>query len=166
MVTEDIDISWKLQMHHWQIQYEPCALVWILMPETIWGLYKQRLRWAQGGSEVLLRYTKKLFAWRQRRMWPVAIEYIMSLVWSYTMAIIVTLWVLGHVIDLPHFGRIFLGELKVVRTPGDKGKGIYDKYRFHLTMIRLQMGCLATGGVGVGTTDSNGTGGKGSGGGN
>jgi hypothetical protein len=72
----------------------------------------------------------------------------------------------GHVIDLPHFGRIYLGELKVVRTPGDKGKGIYDTYKFHLTMIRLQMGCLATGGVGVSTLDSNGSGGKGSGGGN
>jgi len=69
----------------------------------------------------------------------------------------------GHVIDLPHFGRIYLGELRVIRTPGDPAKGIYDKYRFHLTMIRLQMGCLATGGVGVGTLDSNGTGSSGGG---
>jgi hypothetical protein len=64
----------------------------------------------------------------------------------------------GHVIDLPHFGRIYLGELKVVRTPGDRDKKINDTYRFHLTMIRLHMGCLATGGVGVGTLDANGTG--------
>jgi hypothetical protein len=69
----------------------------------------------------------------------------------------------GHVIDLPHFGRIYLGELKVVRTPGDPDSGVNETYRFHLTMIRLQMGCLATGGVGVGTLDSNGTGGKGDG---
>ncbi|MGC2247580.1 MAG: hypothetical protein WA609_13335, partial [Terriglobales bacterium] len=69
----------------------------------------------------------------------------------------------GHVIDLPHFGKIFLGELKVVRTPGDSATGVNDTYRFHLTMIRLQMGCLATGGVGVGTLDSNGTGSSGGG---
>ncbi len=69
----------------------------------------------------------------------------------------------GHVIDLPHFGRIYLGELKVVRTPGDRDKGTYDKYRFHLTMIRLQMGCLATGNVQVSVADSNGGGSGGDG---
>jgi hypothetical protein len=69
----------------------------------------------------------------------------------------------GHVIDLPHFGKIFLGELRVEREPGDPSKGIYDEYKFHLTMIRLQMGCLAEGKVGVGTLDTNGKGGKGGG---
>jgi hypothetical protein len=64
----------------------------------------------------------------------------------------------GHVIDLPHFGRIFLGELRVEREPGNPSKGIYDSYKFHLTMIRLQMGCLATGTTGLGTADTNGTG--------
>jgi biofilm PGA synthesis N-glycosyltransferase PgaC len=101
MVTEDIDVSWRLQMRHWEIRYEPNALCWILMPETVRGLWKQRLRWAQGGSEVLLRYTGRLFKWRQRRMWPVALEYVMSLVWSYTMAIIITLFVIGLFVDLP-----------------------------------------------------------------
>ena len=52
MITEDIDVSWLLQMDHWSIQYEPNALCWILMPETFRGLWKQRLRWAQGGTEV------------------------------------------------------------------------------------------------------------------
>ena len=69
----------------------------------------------------------------------------------------------GHVIDLPHFGRIFLGELKVLRTPGNPTKGIYDTYRFHLTMIRMQMGCLAQGSVQVGVVDSNGGGSDGGG---
>ena len=72
----------------------------------------------------------------------------------------------GHVIDLPHFGKIFLGELKVEREPGNPSKGIYDAYKFHLTMIRMQMGCLATGDICVTPLDSNGKGGKGSGGGN
>ncbi|HZW95439.1 MAG TPA: hypothetical protein VFF64_20985 [Candidatus Eremiobacteraceae bacterium] len=69
----------------------------------------------------------------------------------------------GHVIDLPHFGKIFLGELEVHRTPGDSAKRIYDQYRFHLTMIRLEMGCVGGGTSGYGSLDSNG---GGSGGGN
>lgn len=101
MVTEDIDVSWRLQMRHWEIRYEPNALCWILMPETLRGLWKQRLRWAQGGSEVLLRYGLKLLRWRQRRMWVVAAEYSISLLWSFDMAAIVALWLLGKFVDLP-----------------------------------------------------------------
>ena len=70
----------------------------------------------------------------------------------------------GHVIDLPHFGKIFLGELKVEREPGNPSKGVYDKYKFHLTMIRLEMGCLAKGTAQIAALDTNGSGGKGSGG--
>jgi biofilm PGA synthesis N-glycosyltransferase PgaC len=101
MVTEDIDVSWRLQMRAWEVQYEPNALCWILMPETMLGLWKQRLRWAQGGSEVLIRYFTKLFRWRQRRMWPLAIEYMLSLLWSYVMGAIVVLWALGKWMDVP-----------------------------------------------------------------
>lgn len=106
MVTEDIDVSWRLQMRHWEIRYEPNALCWILMPETLRGLWKQRLRWAQGGSEVLLRYGVKLLRWRQRRMWAVAAEYVMSLMWSYCMGTIVLLWLLGFVVTLPPAIRV------------------------------------------------------------
>lgn len=37
MITEDIDISWKLQLRHWSVFFEPRALCWILMPETLKG---------------------------------------------------------------------------------------------------------------------------------
>jgi len=101
MVTEDIDVSWRLQMNAWEVHYEPNALCWILMPETLRGLWRQRLRWAQGGSEVLLRYARNLMRWRHRRMWPLAIEYLLSLVWSYVMAAIIALWAIGKFIHVP-----------------------------------------------------------------
>ena len=69
----------------------------------------------------------------------------------------------GHVIDLPHFGKIFLGELKVEREPGNVSKGILDTYKFHLTMIRLDMGCLAKGTAKIVALDTNGSGGHGGG---
>ena len=55
ILTEDIDITWKLQRAGWDVRFEPQALVWILMPETLRGLWKQRLRWATGGAQVLLK---------------------------------------------------------------------------------------------------------------
>jgi len=74
----------------------------------------------------------------------------------------------GHVIDLPHFGKIFLGELRVDRQAGQpattQAGPTADAYTFHLSMIRLEMGCLAKGTAKVVALDANGTGGKGSGG--
>lgn len=83
MITEDIDISWKLQLNHWDVRYEPNLLCWLLMPETLRGLLKQRIRWAQGGAEVALKNFSKLLSWRQRRMWPVFLEFSVSVLWAY-----------------------------------------------------------------------------------
>ena len=101
MITEDIDLTWRMQMDHWSVFYEPNAMCWILMPETLKGLWKQRLRWAQGGSEVMLRYFKPLLKWRMRRMWPVFIEYVLSMVWAYVMFVIMVLWAIGLIFSLP-----------------------------------------------------------------
>jgi biofilm PGA synthesis N-glycosyltransferase PgaC len=83
MVTEDIDISWKLQLAGWSIYFEPNALCWVLMPESLQGLWKQRLRWAQGGSEVLLRYFSELFRWSSRGMWLLYGECLISIFWAF-----------------------------------------------------------------------------------
>lgn len=101
MVTEDIDISWRLQMDHWDIRYEPNALCFILMPETLKGLWRQRLRWACGGVEVILRHSKGLASWKNRRMWGVVSEYTLSVIWAYTMLLIFILWGLGLFMPMP-----------------------------------------------------------------
>jgi biofilm PGA synthesis N-glycosyltransferase PgaC len=101
MITEDIDISWRLQLDHWDIRYEPNALCWILMPESYKGLWKQRLRWAQGGVEVLMKHAGSLLSWRKRRMWGVLAEYMLSVIWAYVMMGILVLWVIGLIVPMP-----------------------------------------------------------------
>lgn len=106
MITDDIDISWRLQLDHWDIRYEPRALCYIYMPETLRGLWKQRLRWAQGGVEVLLRYGASLLHWRQRRFWGIGLEYLVSVVWAYCMLAIFVLFFVGLVVHLPANWRV------------------------------------------------------------
>lgn len=91
IITEDIDISWRLQMDHWDIRYEPRALCSILMPETLRGLWRQRLRWARGGAQVAIAHVPHLRSWRRRRMWPVLAEYLTSVTWSYALGALVLL---------------------------------------------------------------------------
>jgi poly-beta-1,6-N-acetyl-D-glucosamine synthase len=101
MITEDIDISWKLQKRHWAIFFEPRALCWILMPETLRGLWKQRLRWAQGGAEVFLKNSSGLWSWRNRRMWMLVLEFCLSTGWAFMFALTIVLYLVGKFVDLP-----------------------------------------------------------------
>ncbi|MES2205746.1 MAG: poly-beta-1,6-N-acetyl-D-glucosamine synthase [Pseudomonadota bacterium] len=94
-MTDDIDVSWKLQLNHWDIRFEPKALCWILMPETIGGLWKQRLRWAVGAAEVLLKFFGQMFQWRKRRMWGIYLEYFVSVFWAYLIIFNIVVWILN-----------------------------------------------------------------------
>ena len=75
----------------------------------------------------------------------------------------------GHVIHVPHFGKIVLAELTVNFEKAQKAnKPVdqeHDKYTFELKMIHLDMGCLAKGTTTVVSLSSNGTGSGGGGGG-
>ena len=126
MLTEDIDISWKLQRSGWDIEFEPNAMVWVLMPETFNGLWKQRLRWAMGGAQVLLKNIDVLFKPKLNFLWPLILELSLTLVWSYLMLIMVVLWILHLILPfvgfpdisspfLPYGTGIFIGATCLIQ---------------------------------------------------
>jgi poly-beta-1,6-N-acetyl-D-glucosamine synthase len=106
MLAEDIDVTWRMQIRHWDVRYEPHARVWILMPETLKGLWRQRLRWSMGGFQVALRYARDLRQWRTRRMWGIFVEFAMSIFWAYSMVTLTTLWLLGSFMTLPPYLQV------------------------------------------------------------
>ena len=97
-VTEDIDMTWKLQKTFWDVRYEPRALCWVLVPETIKGLFMQRVRWAQGGIEVLKKHSKVWFDIKQRRLWPVYVECVVGMLWAYSLAAYIIFWLVSYVL--------------------------------------------------------------------
>lgn len=105
-LTEDVDVTWKLQRRRWTVHYEPNALAFILMPETVKGLWKQRVRWATGGGQTVLRYAPDLLRWESRRMWGVLLEYGITLVWCYAMVLVLLLALLAIAGWLPAFAGI------------------------------------------------------------
>jgi hypothetical protein len=50
----------------------------------------------------------------------------------------------GHVIIVPEFGNLFLGEISL------------DQGSFRLTMLRMELGCPAIGNLSMATASSNG----------
>lgn len=100
VLTEDIAVTWDLQRAGWQVAYEPHAVVWILMPETLAGLWKQRLRWAEGGIQVLRGQLDLVLQPRQWRLLPLLSEPLLSLIWAQAM-VVALLWQLLQIVRHP-----------------------------------------------------------------
>ena len=104
MATEDIDLSWKLQLRFWDIRYEPRAVVWMRVPPNIKGLWNQRRRWARGLAQVLRRHGGEAMTWQRRRLWPLLIESWLSIAWAYCFVILTALWIFCYAVGYPPVG--------------------------------------------------------------
>lgn len=104
MATEDIDLSWKLQLAHWDIRYEPRAVVWMRVPATFRGLWRQRRRWARGLAQVLRRHGVTATKLEHRRLWPLVIESWLSIAWAYCFMVLTGLWIFCYAMGYPPVG--------------------------------------------------------------
>jgi biofilm PGA synthesis N-glycosyltransferase PgaC len=112
-LTDDVDVTLRIQLAGWRAVFEPRALCWILMPETLRGLWKQRLRWSEGGTQALLSSLRSLSRVRQMRMAPILLNYLVSVAWSYLIVFLLAAWFV-----LLLFGRDWLAGWEMSPIPG------------------------------------------------
>jgi biofilm PGA synthesis N-glycosyltransferase PgaC len=93
-VTDDVELTWRVQLSGWRVTYVANAMCWILMPETLRGLWRQRLRWSEGGTQTVLTSTLAMLRLQCWRGWIVWLNYITSVLWSFTILTAITLWLL------------------------------------------------------------------------
>ena len=104
MATEDIDLTWRLQLRHWDVRYESRAVMWMRVPQSLRGLWRQRRRWALGLSQVLARHGRTLLHWKHRRFWPVLVEASLSVIWAYIYVILTIIWSVSYAVGYPPVG--------------------------------------------------------------
>ncbi|PAK87277.1 glycosyltransferase [Lentilactobacillus parakefiri] len=95
-ITEDIDMTWRLYHHGWQVRYCPESVAWILVPERIMDLIHQRRRWARGGFEVLFRNRGMFVTGRLSEQW-LLMDMVLSDLWVISCSF-VTLFYLFTII--------------------------------------------------------------------
>lgn len=93
-ITDDVDVSWRVQLAGWRLAYEPKAICWILMPETLKGLWRQRLRWSAGGTGAVIASIRTLLARRRWSMFVIWLNYVASILWAYVAVGGTFLWFL------------------------------------------------------------------------
>ena len=83
--TEDISIAWDHTFMNVTPKFAPDIVFHMNVPESFRDLYKQRKRWAQGGTEVwLTNFTKVLrHPWQHRFIIPMLADTTLSIVWSF-----------------------------------------------------------------------------------
>jgi biofilm PGA synthesis N-glycosyltransferase PgaC len=78
--------------------------VWMRVPATLRGLWRQRRRWATGLAQVLRRYGPEILNWKSRRLWPLVGESFLSIAWAYCFVFLTCLWILCYSIGYPPLG--------------------------------------------------------------
>ena len=111
--TEDISIAWDHTFMNVTPKFAPDIVFHMNVPESFKDLYKQRKRWAQGGTEVwLTNFTKVLrHPWRYRFIIPMLTDTTMSIIWSFFFWITSIIFVLlmVHFALVGNYERIWHG---------------------------------------------------------
>jgi biofilm PGA synthesis N-glycosyltransferase PgaC len=143
MATEDIALSWKLQRRFYDIRYEPRAVCAMQVPETLRDLWRQRRRWAKGLAQVLRKHVDMFGDWRTRRMWPVLIEAICSVLWAYLTVTMIGFWALSYAVGLkplgaspvPNFWGMIIATVALVQL----GVGVWLDRRYNRGIGRFYL---------------------------
>ncbi|MBV7391166.1 glycosyltransferase [Enterococcus sp. ALS3] len=94
--TEDISIAWDHQMDGWLSLFAPGIMFFMEVPETLRMLYRQRQRWAKGGTEVWLTNFKKvlLHPFKNIGRTIMYVDQTLSILWSFCFWLF-TFWFVG-----------------------------------------------------------------------
>ena len=93
--TEDIEMTWRLNLAGWRVTYEPAAVVGMLVPTTLRALVVQRRRWARGLALVLR--THWLRSIRSIRQWPLLIESVLSILWCHLIIVVTIVLIVARI---------------------------------------------------------------------
>jgi len=100
-VTEDIEMSWRVQKAGHQLVYEPRALFWLPAVEHLDALWRQRTRWARGMLEVMLRHGNIALTGNAALI-PMAAQVLGTMIWMLFAVATTVVWLTGIARSLLH----------------------------------------------------------------
>lgn len=109
--TEDISIAWDQQLNGWIPTFAPNIMFFMGVPNTLKMLYRQRKRWAKGGTEVWLTNMKKvpLHPIKYFEQFLLFVDQTFSILWSlyYWLFLAIFTVMILHALVLGDYQRVF-----------------------------------------------------------
>lgn len=104
--TEDISIAWDHQFEGWLSIFAADIIFFMEVPETMNMLYKQRKRWAKGGTEVWLTNFRRVVAhpFKNIGRTSLCIDQTLSIFWTFFF------WISSLLFVLKISYHIYLGD--------------------------------------------------------
>ncbi|WP_157023367.1 glycosyltransferase family 2 protein [Companilactobacillus ginsenosidimutans] len=101
-ITEDISIAWDHNAVGGIPTFAPNIISHLIVPNNFNDLYKQRKRWAQGGTEVWLANFKKIIMhpFKRYTLLPLLADATFSIIWSFFFVITTILFWLTFVVAM------------------------------------------------------------------
>jgi biofilm PGA synthesis N-glycosyltransferase PgaC len=90
-ITDDVDLTLRIQIVGWKVTFEPNAICWILMPEKLVGLWRQRVRLSEGGAQASMRIFARVISWKSWGLALIISNFFISTLWAYIMVLWFTL---------------------------------------------------------------------------
>lgn len=92
--TEDISICWDQQFRGWRAVFAPSILFYMNVPSSLNMLYRQRYRWAKGGTEVWLSNAEYVLKhpFRQFHRLLMFIDQTITILWCFFYTISLVIW--------------------------------------------------------------------------
>jgi biofilm PGA synthesis N-glycosyltransferase PgaC len=125
-MTDDVDLTLRLQTKGWDVGFEPSALCWILMPEKLIGLWRQRVRWSEGGALATIGVTRQLFRAKSLPLYLIWSNFFTSTLWAFCMITWFTLTNLNELLKgnasqilqnfVPHWWGTILASIYLLQS--------------------------------------------------
>lgn len=93
--TEDIELTWRMNLAGWRVTYEPEAVVGMDVPTNLKALIAQRRRWARGLAMVLRKHWSQ--AVRSPRQLPIVAESVLSILWSHLILVVTIVLIIARI---------------------------------------------------------------------
>lgn len=93
--TEDIEMTWRMNLAGWRVTYAPEAVVGMDVPTNLKALIVQRRRWARGLVMVLRKHWKQ--ALRTPRQLPLVAESVLSILWCHLIVVVTLVLVVARI---------------------------------------------------------------------
>jgi cellulose synthase/poly-beta-1,6-N-acetylglucosamine synthase-like glycosyltransferase len=123
-ITEDSELSVRLQMEGYEVQFYPSSETWEQEPETLKVWIKQRTRWVRGNNYVLKKFAKDALKFKNRHL-TTEFFYMFGLYYLFLLST-----VLSH-------GIFILSLLGVIRVdiPGPYTAVWFSAYALYLAEV-------------------------------
>ena len=109
--TEDISIAWDHQLNGWISVFAPTIIFFMEVPVSLPMLYRQRKRWAKGGTEVWLTNFKKVLFHPSENIGRtfMFIDQTFSIIWSlfFCISFFVFIILMGVYLYQGNFEQIY-----------------------------------------------------------